>query len=241
MIPPALPPGYARIKIVHSFDELVATPFANDVNALCWARALPGDFAEVVKHLPVRDGITTLEEESLVALALQPTVSEAGRAAIKVLLEDQHLLRACDLDPSLDLIDGYLRDDPFAPVPTDVQSFHVDSAPVEADTYLCTYHGAPSEGLRNDEALRRVDVPETRAQLLRLFGGKDDADFAEHLSENCFDLHYVPNSAEVQPFSFGVGHLWRIATAYPGSPVPPCIHRAPQTVPGDPVRLLLIS
>jgi hypothetical protein len=28
---------------------------------------------------------------------------------------------------------------------------------------------------------------------------------------------------------------------YDGSPVPPCIHRAPDTRPGDPPRLLLIS
>jgi hypothetical protein len=29
--------------------------------------------------------------------------------------------------------------------------------------------------------------------------------------------------------------------AYPDSPVLPCIHRAPETCPGDPPRLLLIS
>lgn len=33
------------------------------------------------------------------------------------------------------------------------------SATVLADTYLCTYFGAPVEGLRN-EAKRRVDVPD---------------------------------------------------------------------------------
>ena len=31
------------------------------------------------------------------------------------------------------------------------------------------------------------------------------------------------------------------AAMAPGSPVPPCIHRAPETHPGDPPRLLLIS
>jgi hypothetical protein len=44
-----------------------------------------------------------------------------------------------------------------------------------------------------------------------------------------------------QPFSFGLGHVWRIACEHPGSPVPPCIHRAPETAPGQPPRLLLIS
>jgi hypothetical protein len=121
-----------------------------------------------------------------------------------------------------------------------VFSFHADSATVQADTYLCTYHGAPSEGLRNDEAQRRVDVPETRSELLKLFGGNDDDAFREYLKENCYDLHYTSVPA-ARPFSFGVGNLWRIATDYPGCPVPPCIHRAPATLPGASRRLLLIS
>jgi hypothetical protein len=110
----------------------------------------------------------------------------------------------------------------------------------EADTWLCTYHGAPSEGLRNDEAQRWVDLPETRAALLKEFGGADDGKFLDYLEENCYDLHYAP-AAGARPFSFGLGSLWRIAVDYPGSAVPPCIHRAPQTQPGDPPRLLLIS
>ena len=44
-----------------------------------------------------------------------------------------------------------------------------------------------------------------------------------------------------RPWSFGVGHLWKIACLYDGSPVPPCVHRAPPTIPGQPPRLLLIS
>jgi hypothetical protein len=111
---------------------------------------------------------------------------------------------------------------------------------VEADTYLCTYHGSASEGLRNDEALRRVDIPKTRAELLAIFGGEDDDSFREHLRENCYDLHYAA-IAQARPFSFGLGNFWRIAVDWPGSPVPPCIHRAPETRPGDPPRLLLIS
>jgi len=125
-------------------------------------------------------------------------------------------------------------------VPTDVYSFHADSATVEADTYLCTYHGAPSEGLRNEEALRRIDVPETRAELLKYFGGDDNDTFREYLKENCYHLHYAP-IASARPFSFGIGNLWRIALDYPGSPVPPCIHRAPENKHGDSPRLLLIS
>jgi hypothetical protein len=85
-----------------------------------------------------------------------------------------------------------------------------------------------------------VDIPATRAELLKLFGGDDDAGFLEYLSENSYDLHYLP-VAHAQPFSFGIGNLWRVAVDWPGSPVPPCFHRAPSTLPGDPPRLLLIS
>jgi hypothetical protein len=229
------PPDYFRIRRVDSFQELINTRFAEGVNALCWPRTLPGDFHEVVQLLAIHGGITTLDEARLKALP----VSAVGRVAINAMLEDLRLLREQDLDPVLNCIHGYPRDEQPGPVPTDVFSFHVDRAPVETDTWLCTYHGPPSEGLRNDEAHRRVDIPATRAELLRRHGGTDDDRFREYLSENCYDLHYAP-VAEARPFSFGVGNLWRIAVDWPGSPVPPCIHRAPETV-ADAPRLLLIS
>lgn len=231
-----LPSGYGRIKKVKSFEELVSTPFAEGVNALCWERVLLGNFSEVVEHLAVGKGITTLGDAQLLALP----VSAAGRAAINILLDDQRLLRALDLEPVLDCINGYIRDENSGPIHTDVYSFHVDSATAMADTYLCTYHGPASEGLRNDEAQRRVDIPETRAELLKRFGGEDNDDFQKYLNENCFDLHYAPVS-HARPFSFGISNLWRVATEYPGSPVPPFIHRAPETLPEHPPRMLLIS
>ena len=152
-MPALTPPGYARIKVVKSFDELVTTPFDGGVNALCWERALAGDFSELVERLGVSEGMTTLDDSRLAALRL----SAAGRAAVDILLEDQRLLRERGLDPVLYCIRGYPRDEEPEVVRTDVYSFHTDSAPVEADTWLCTYTGATSEGLRNDEALRRVD------------------------------------------------------------------------------------
>lgn len=236
MTPLTLPAGYSRIRVVNSFHELATTRFAGGVNALCWPRALPGDFGEVVDRLGGGEGIVTLDEDRLRGLH----VSAAGRAAIDLLIEDQRLLRERDLDPVLNCIHGYPRDEAQGPVPTDVFSFHADSATVETDTWLCTYHGPASEGLRNDQARRRVDIPETRVELLRIFGGPDDQTFLEYLNEHCYDLHYAP-VPQARPFSFGVGHLWRIAVEYPGSPVPPCIHRAPETHPGQPPRLLLIS
>jgi hypothetical protein len=232
----APPDGYGRIRVVQSFAELVATPFANGVNALCWARALPGDFEEVVQRLAVRDEMASIDEATLKGLAL----SDAGRVAADILLEDLRLLHAQELAPVLDCIRGYPRDEESGPVPVDVYSFHADSAPVAADTWLCTYAGAPSEGLSNEAAQRKVDVPEIRAELLKLFGGEDGEEFRAFLSEHCYDLHYAP-APGAQPFSFGVGNLWRIAVEYPGSPVPPCIHRAPETIPGEPPRLLLIA
>jgi hypothetical protein len=235
MTPFIRPSDYPRIKTVGNFLELVSTPFSRDVNALCWPRALPGNFGEIVEHLGGGEGILPIEEEQLENLPL----GAAGRTAAAVLLEDLRLLRDHDRDPVLNCITAYPRDENPGPVSTDVFSFHADSAPVEADTWLCTYHGRASEGLRNDEARRRVDIPGTRAELLKLFGGKDDNEFRDFLNEHSYDLHYAP-LPQARPFSFGLGNLWRIAVDWPGSPVPPCIHRAPQTLPGQP-RLLLIS
>lgn len=221
---------------MHSFAELITTPFANRVNALCWPRTLQGDFAEVVEKLGPGEEIAAIEEEQLARLKVSP----AGRAAIEILREDLRRLREAERDPVLNCIHRYARDEGPAPVRTDVFSWHADSAPVEADTWLCTYYGAPSEGLPNEEAQRRVDIPETRAELLRFLGmEQDDDEFREALREHCFDLHYAP-LPHAQPYSFGVGHLWRIALEWPGSPVPPCIHCAPETLPGDSPRLLLI-
>ncbi|MGI8957896.1 MAG: hypothetical protein ACR2II_13425 [Chthoniobacterales bacterium] len=225
------------MRTVDSFAELVATPFANGVNALCWPRTLPGDFGEVVQKLGEGEEIVAIEEEQLLGLSL----SAAGRMAIEVLREDLRRLREAGRDPALNCIHHYRHDEELGPVRTDVFSFHADSAPVEADTWLCTYCGAPSEGLRNEEALRRVEIPEIREKLLEFFGAKeDDAEFREALHEHCYDLHYAP-VPQALPHSFGVGNLWRIAVDWPGSPVPPCIHRAPETLSGQPPRLLLIS
>lgn len=235
-MPFSLPLDYPRIRFVASFDELVHTPFVDGVNALCWRRdALPGDFGEVLRLLAPAAGITAVNEEQLRLLPLSP----AGRAAVEILLQDQRSLQEHGLDPILECVNSYPPvEDPGA-LRTDVCSFHVDTATAEADTYLCTYHGASSEGLRHEDAWRHVDVPETRARLLRLFGGEDGEAFREYLEERFYDLHYAALPGAV-PYSFGVGHLWRIAIDYPGCPVPPCVHRAPDPVAGEP-RLLLIS
>jgi len=230
------PVGYPRIKVVKSFQELISTPLDGELNALCWERTLPGDFGEIVERLGVKEGSVTVEDDVLLDLSL----SAAGTVARDILLEDQQLLRSFDLAPILDCIHSSPRDVSGGPFPVDVYSFHADSATVAADTYLCSYVGATSEALRNDQARRRVDIPETRAELLKLCGGEDNEEFREFLNDNFYDLHYAPTDG-AQIISFGLGNLWRIATEYPGSPVPPCIHRAPTTAPDAPPRLLLLS
>lgn len=235
-IPASPPPDYGRLKIVQSFDELVETQFKNGVNALCWPRVLEGDFAEVVAALPAGSGIVGLDDEELRALPL----SAAGQQAVAVMLADRARLEAMDLLPELNAVHGHVREPCDEPVNTEVYSFHVDSATVPADTWLCTYHGASSEGLINEEAIRKVDLPETRAKLLAAYGGADGEGFTEWVSDHCYDLHYAP-LAGAKPYVFGIGNLWRIATLHEGCAVPPCIHRAPETRPGDATRLLLIA
>lgn len=230
-----LQPPSARIRLVSSFDELINTRFADEVNALCWPRTLAGDFAEVARLLEVPQGITHLDEDAFENLPL----SENGRLAAQTMRADLTMLREQGLDPILDCVNGYTHPIAAPHLRTDVCSWHADSATAEADTWLCTYHGASSEGLPNEHAICRIDVPEVRRLLLHLHGGSDDETFNEWLSEHFHDLHYIASPA-AQPYLFGQGSLWRIATQYPGSPVPPCIHRAPDPVEGQ-KRLLLIS
>src|SRR4051812_28293307 len=145
------------IRYVENFRDLVATPFRDGVNAICWRRGLGGDFAGVVAGLGAGEGIVRLEKGQLPALRL----SGVGRIAVDCMLDDVRMLRAQAFAPELNCVYGYPRDEET--FPTDVYSFHADRAPVAAETWLCTYHGAASEGLRNEDARRRVDVPEIRA------------------------------------------------------------------------------
>ena len=89
-----LPPEYACIKVVKNFAELATTRFENPVNALCWPRALAGDFQEVVEKLGAGDGIITLDESLLTSLPVSPE----GRIAINTLLEDLRSLKELELD-----------------------------------------------------------------------------------------------------------------------------------------------
>lgn len=234
-LPASFPSSHPRLRQVGSFAELVGTPFAGGVNALCWPRTLPGDFNAVLAQIEPGDGLETLDAARLRSLAL----GAAGRAAVAAMLADLELLEAHGLAPVLNCVHGYPRDEEAGSVATHVFSFHADRAPVEADTFLCTYAGPGSEGVDNDESFRRSEDPPTRAQLLREFGGRDDDAFREWLTENCYDLHYGlrPNA---RPYGFGHFNLWRIAIEWPGCPVPPCVHRAPETKSGE-RRLLLIS
>ncbi len=221
--------------MVESFADLVSRPFGGGVNALCWPRTIEGDFAEVARLLAPPEGLVVVRASTLRALSL----SAAGRLAADAMLEDLRRLDALGYDPVLNCITSYPRDARGLGMATDVMSFHADRSPIEVDTWLCTYHGKSSEGLGSGDARRLIDSPQIRAALLSEYGGADDDGFAEFVREGSFDLHYSP-ADQAQPFSFGVGNLWRIAVAWPGCPVPPCVHRAPEREAGDEPRLLLI-
>ncbi len=100
MSPFTPPPDYHRIKVVHSFDELIATLFGDGINALCWQRELPGNFGEIVNRVRKTggdrgEGITPIEDSWLENLDARP----AGRVAVELLLEDECLLRAHGSSP----------------------------------------------------------------------------------------------------------------------------------------------
>ncbi len=222
-----------QIQTVNNFQELVATPFQGMVNAICWTRKLAGDFSEIVKKLASNENIATLHPAQLRELQL----SEEGQLAREILLNDLKMLKAKGASPTLNVIKCFERDDSYPFFPTDVYSFHVDRSPIPTDTFLCTYHGAPSEILPNAQAQQKVLVPEIRAELKRLYGGADEG-FESFLSDYFFDLHYQakPNARHT---NLGIGNLWKLAVDHPGSKVLPCVHRAPIEKTGEP-RLLLI-
>jgi hypothetical protein len=235
----SIPCDYPRIKFVSDFDELVGTPFDVGVNALCWPRRLEGDFQELTQLLHQQSeaeaGVTVVDEGVL--SALRP--SAAGALARDAIARDLALLSERDLQPELNCVTTYARAEASAIIATDVYSFHVDRAPIEVDTWLCTYVGAATQGLRNDQAVPRTHLKDTRSQLLHAFGGPEGEAFEAFLRQHSYDLHFAPTQGAV-PWSFGVGCLWRVAVMWPGCLVPPCIHRAPCDEAGA-ARLLLIG
>ncbi|AXY74223.1 hypothetical protein D3H65_09660 [Paraflavitalea soli] len=222
-----------QIRYVSNFQELVAAPFKGAINAICWSRNLTGDFSEIVNKVTLSGNITTIEQEELCALGL----SEQGQLAREILLHDWEALKAHGALPILNVIQYYDRDDSYPFFPTDVYSFHVDRSPIPTDTFLCTYHGEPSEILPNAQGRQKVLIPEIRDELKKLYQGAAEG-FESFLSEHFFDLHYEAEPGAL-PISLGIGHLWRLAVDHPESQVPPCLHRAPREISGQP-RLLMI-
>jgi hypothetical protein len=224
-----------RIKQVTRFEELLNTPFAGAINAMCFNRDLKGDFSEIVAKFEMNENILEIDIDDLEALEL----SENGQIARKILLNDLNLLKEFGASPVLNLIKSYDADEDNPIFPTDVYSFHVDRSPIPTATFLCTYLGEASEIVPNSQAIQKILIPEIRAQLLELHSNsQENSDFESFLSENFFDLHYKAyENAEI--VNLGLGNLWKIAVDHPNNAVLPCLHRAPKEKNGQ-TRLLLI-
>jgi hypothetical protein len=216
-----------------NFEELISAHFLGEKNAMGWQRHLNGNFAEIVSKIEGEENIIVISEEDLNALQL----SEEGEVAREIILNDLNLLRDFGAAPVLNLLRYYERDQTFPFFPTDVYSFHVDRSPIPTSTFLCTYYGASSEIIPNGQAEQKIQIPEIRQELKKLYDGKEE-NFDSFLREHFFDLHYQakPNA---QPIPLGIGNLWRLAVDHPESKCLPCIHRAPLENKDEP-RLLLI-
>lgn len=192
-----------------------------------------GDFQEIVAKLKLKENITEVSVDDLFALQL----SENGSLARDVLLSDIQLLTDFGASPTLNLLKCYERDDELDFISTDVYSYHVDRSPIATDTFLCTYHGAASDIVPNDQVEQKILIPEIRSKLQELYDGPE-SEFDAFLEEYFFDLHYQPKP-NATPVNLGVGHLWRLAVDHPTQQVLPCVHRAPVEKDGE-YRLLLI-
>ncbi len=222
-----------QIGVVSTFSELINTNFQGTVNAMCWERNLAGDFKEIVSKLYLKENITEVSIQDLQALQL----SENGQIAREIILKDLQLLTDSGASPSLNLLKNYERDEEFDFISTDVYSYHVDRSPIPTSTFLCTYYGAVSDILPNEQAIQQILIPEIREKLKELHNGPEE-EFEAFLKEYYFDLHYKPKP-NAKPINLGLGHLWRLAVDNPQQKVLPCIHRAPKENEGE-YRLLLI-
>lgn len=224
---------HQQIQAVSSFEELIKMNFQGSVNAISWQRKLEGDFKEIVSQLQLKENITEVSVEDLLSLKL----TAEGNNAREIILNDLQLLTGFGASPSLNLLKCYERDDEFDFISTDVYSFHVDRSPVATDTFLCTYHGAASDIVPNEQAEQKILIPEIREKLKELYDGPEE-EFEIFLKECFFDLHYQAKQ-DAELINLGQGHLWKLAVDHPDQQVLPCVHRAPIENDGE-YRLLLI-
>ncbi|MPW42841.1 DUF1826 domain-containing protein [Acinetobacter guerrae] len=222
-----------QIKLASNFSELISVNFQKNINAICWYRDLAGDFKEIVSKLELKENITEISIEDLLALQL----SENGHLAREIILKDMHLLTDFGASPTLNLLKNYQRDEELDFISTDVYSYHIDRSPIEADTFLCTYYGPASDILPHDQVEQKILIPEIREKLRKLHDGPED-EFETFLEDYFFDLHYQPKS-HAKPVNLGSGHLWRLAVDHPQQQVLACVHRAPVEKTNE-YRLLLI-
>jgi hypothetical protein len=233
---------FPQTRFVSDPVDLVQSPFGEGVNAFCWPRKLPGDFAEIVAAFELEEDLLEIGLEELAELNLSPL----GQIARATLVLDFEILQVAGAQPTINLLREYPRDTANPVFPTDVYSFHVDRAPVPTSTFLCTYFGAASEILPHtpNHARAKWTRPDIQSRLRQVWQEEcqslDPAevlDFESFVRENCYDLHFeaLPG-APIQAMQ--VGHLWRLAVDHPHSPVLPCIHRAPAE--GGLPRLMLI-
>ena len=73
-----------QIKIFSTLNELVNSQFQGNTNAFCWQRNLLGDFGEIASRLQLKDDITEVSVDDLLALQL----SEKGKMARETILND---------------------------------------------------------------------------------------------------------------------------------------------------------
>ncbi|MEG0652981.1 MAG: DUF1826 domain-containing protein, partial [Acinetobacter sp.] len=115
-----------QIRVVSTFSELVNSNFQGKMNAICWHRNLAGDFKEIVAKLELKENITEVFVEDLLALHL----SEHGHFAREIILKDMQLLTNFGASPTLNLLKSYERDEELDFISTDVYSFHIDRSPI---------------------------------------------------------------------------------------------------------------
>ena len=111
---------------------------------------------------------------------------------------------------------------------------------MSTSTILCTYFGASSDLIPNEEVTQKIKIPANCAELLKVYDGEEGQGFEDFLTEYFFDLHYqpIPNA---QTRSLSIGHIWKLAINHPESTVLPRIHRAPIENKGENVYYLFVN
>ncbi len=236
-----------RICVADNQADMLSRKFGSHANVILHTRELKGDFNEVVavchklfagknQHLTQKD----------VTEALTPHLSDAGRQATGIIIEDLKAMTSAGCkDARLRVVYGYEDHNENAPMEDNEHHFHIDGGDMTRGRILAPYTDPASEGLTPEDAIACLSL-EKYTELFKQAWKKSapDESLESYIRgmKMIYGGYYEP-AAGKEPFAFRAGDIWRQAVMQmkqAGGP-PAFVHRGSKPKDASTPRLLSVG